>query len=146
MKLHWSMPALAVCLPALLALQCMKPQGPSPAARAADEAAVRSVNQAWYKAYNAGDVNSVVALYAEDAVVSGPAAAAARGQAAVREFFTKDIAGATAGGVVLNGSTTTDVGVGHNNFGTVGKRLMRPSVPKFGCELLLDTAFLFRCQ
>ena len=41
----------------------------------------------------------------------GPGEAAARGQAAVREFFTKDIAGATAGGVVLNGSTTTDVGV-----------------------------------
>jgi uncharacterized protein (TIGR02246 family) len=102
------MTVLAVCCLVLLELRCVQKQ---PDTRAADETAVRSINPAWFKAYNAGDVNTIVALYAEDAVVNAPGAAAARGQAAIREFFTKDVAGSRAVGVSLNGSSVTDVGV-----------------------------------
>jgi len=102
------MTVFAVCCLALPALQCNQQQ-PPPDTRAADEAAIRSMNPAWFKAYNAGDVNSIVALYAEDAVVNGPGAPAVRGQAAIREFFMKDIAGSSVAGVTLNAGPTTDM-------------------------------------
>ena len=108
MRRHWSMTAVGCCL-ALFALQC-DPK-PSPDTRAADEAAIRAINPVWFNSYRAGDVNSIVALYAEDAVVSAPGTPAARGQAAIREFFVKDIANSTAAGVTLNAGLTTDAGV-----------------------------------
>jgi uncharacterized protein (TIGR02246 family) len=108
MKKHSSITVVTGCCLALLALQCNQPP---PDTRAADEAAIRSINPNWFKAYNAGDANSMVALYAEDAVVNPPGAPAARGQAAIREYFTKDVAASAAAGMTLNGSTTTDAGV-----------------------------------
>jgi uncharacterized protein (TIGR02246 family) len=109
MKRHWGITVVTVCCLALLALQCN--QKPAPDTRAADEAAIRGINPVWFKSYNAGDINSVVALYAEDAVVNAPGAPAARGQAAIREYFMKDVAASSAAGVTLNGGTSTDVGV-----------------------------------
>jgi len=108
MKRHRSMTVVASCCLALLALHCNQP---APDTRAADEATIRGVNPAWFKAYNAGDANSIVALYAEDAVVNAPGAPAARGHAAIREFFVKDIASAAAAGITLNAGPTSDVGV-----------------------------------
>ena len=113
MKRHWSLTVLAICCMALLALQCNQRQ-PAPDTSAADESAIRSINPGWFKAYNAGDVNGIIALYAEDAVVNGPGAAAARGQVAIREFFMKEVAGSSAAGVTLNSGSTTDVGVSGN--------------------------------
>jgi uncharacterized protein (TIGR02246 family) len=109
MRRHWSITALTVCCVALLALQCNQQQKPD--TRAADEATIRTINPAWFKAYNAGDANNIVALYAEDAVVNGPGAPAARGQAAIREFFMKDIAASSAAGMTLTAGSTTDAGV-----------------------------------
>jgi uncharacterized protein (TIGR02246 family) len=109
MKRHWSITVLAGFSLALLALNCEQQSASD--TRAADEEAIRGISPTWFKAYNAGDVNSIVALHAEDAVVNAPGAPAARGQAAIREFLEKDVAGSAAAGVTLNGGPTTDVGV-----------------------------------
>jgi uncharacterized protein (TIGR02246 family) len=109
MQKHLGMTLLSVCCLALLALQCNQQQKPD--TRAADEATIRSINPAWFKAYNAGDANSIVALYAEDAVVNPPGAPPARGQAAIREYFMKDVAASNAAGMALTAGSTTDAGV-----------------------------------
>lgn len=80
----------------------------------ADEAAIREQTTSWAKAYNGGDAKGVAALYAEDALLLPPGAPAARGRAAILAFFTKDIADAKSGGVVMNLNPKTDVGVSGN--------------------------------
>ena len=88
---------------------------PPPAAAAstpaADKEAVSAVNAAWFKAYNAHDVDAISALYADDAVLSAPGAPSARGAAAIKEAFRKDIAAATKAGIANNDGTSADVGV-----------------------------------
>jgi len=78
---------------------------------AADKEAVQAVNTAWFKAYNAHDVDAISALYADDAVVSAPGKPSARGAAAIKQAFTNDIAAATKAGIANNGGTSADVGV-----------------------------------
>lgn len=56
----------------------------------------------WVAAYNAGDADRIVALYAEDAIVMPPDAPPASGHAAIRAFMTKDIASTKAAGVTLS--------------------------------------------
>ena len=67
----------------------------------AAEAAFRAGTAEWMAAYNAGDVDRIVALYVEDAVVMPPDAPPATGHAAIREFLTKDIASSKAAGITL---------------------------------------------
>ena len=65
---------------------------------------------AWINAYNTGDVEKMVALYADDGVLMPPHAAVANGKAAIRAFLTSDTAGANAAGIKLvNGSSTAGV-------------------------------------
>jgi ketosteroid isomerase-like protein len=71
----------------------------SPAAVAADDAAIRAGTVVWTDAYNAGDVDKIVALYTEDAVVMPANAPALIGHAAIKDFLTKDIAAAKAEGL-----------------------------------------------
>ena len=80
-------------------------------APAADREAVSAVNAAWFKAYNAHDVDAISALYADDAVVSAPGAPSARGAAAIKEAFRKDIAAATKAGISNNAGTSEELGV-----------------------------------
>jgi uncharacterized protein (TIGR02246 family) len=70
-----------------------------PADAAADEQAIRAINPAWFTAMQAGDADAVVAFYSDDAVVSAPGAAPARGTAAIRELFANEIAGLKAAGL-----------------------------------------------
>jgi uncharacterized protein (TIGR02246 family) len=109
MKRHWSFTVFASCCLALFALNCEQRQQPASDTRATDEAAIRAINPAWFKAYSAGDAESIVALYAEDAVVNPPGAPAARGHAAMREYLKKDLAASA--GVTLNAGPTTEDGV-----------------------------------
>ena len=111
MKKHWIMIFFSGFFLALLALHCNQQQKSTPDTRAADEESIRAVNPSWFKAYNAGDVNSIVALYAEDAVVSPPGASPAHGHSAIREYLNKDVAASSGAGTTLNGAATTDVGV-----------------------------------
>ena len=75
----------------------------------ADEA--KQGSRDWAAAYNSGDVESIVAKYSDNAVVTPPGAAAAAGHDAIREFLTKDSAGAKAAGVTLAISDGDEAGV-----------------------------------
>jgi ketosteroid isomerase-like protein len=55
----------------------------------------------WTAAYNSGDVETIVAKYSDNATIMPPGAPAASGHDAIREFLTKDSAGAKAAGVTL---------------------------------------------
>ena len=77
------------------------PAAPAPVDTAADEAALKAVTAAWLNAYNAGDVEKIVAMYAEDGVLMPPHAGVATGHTAIRAFLTADTAGAKAAGVKL---------------------------------------------
>ena len=94
----------------LVALVGMTHAAPPPAS-GADEAAIRAQTLSWAKAYNGGDATAVAAQYADDALLLPPGAPGASGRAAILAFFTKDIAGSKAAGVVFNINPKIDVGV-----------------------------------
>jgi uncharacterized protein (TIGR02246 family) len=75
-----------------------------------DEAAIRAINPAWAKAYNAGDAKAISGLYAEQAVLLPPGASAAKGNAAIHAYFTKDVAESAKAGVIFSLDPKTDVG------------------------------------
>jgi len=68
----------------------------------AEVAAIHAVDDAWVKAFNAGDVDAMVALYDEHAVLLPPGAPAARGQGAIRTFFAKMVAAAAKDGLAFS--------------------------------------------
>jgi ketosteroid isomerase-like protein len=82
-----------------------------PADTAADEAAIRAVNPAWFAAHKAGDADALAALYADDAVLNIPGVPAIRGRAAIREAFVSDIAGMRAAGLANNQGASPEFGV-----------------------------------
>lgn len=82
----------------------------APATTAADQEAVKAVNVAWFKAYNAHDVNALSALYADDAVLSAPGVPTARGVAAIKEVYGKDLAAAAKAGISNNLGNDGEVG------------------------------------
>ena len=93
---------------ALVALAgCAKP-GPTPA----DDAAVRAVNPAWFKAYDAGDADGVAALYAEEAVLSIPGMPPIRGRTAIKDAVAKDIAAMQAAGLSNKPGDAPEFGIG----------------------------------
>jgi len=99
---------LALSLISVLALGA----GSALAAKSSSEvAAVHAADDAWVKAYNAGQLDNVVALYDEDAVVYPPGATPARGRAEIQAFFTKDIAGFAITGLVMTLGENPDGGV-----------------------------------
>ena len=73
------------------------------AADAAKEiAALRAADQAWEKAYNAGDADAVASLYDEQAVLLPPGAPAVNGRPAIKAFFAKDTAESKKAGVAFS--------------------------------------------
>lgn len=92
---HSRWAALAAMCAGLAA--CSEPP-PDPAA---DRAAIEAVSSAWKEAFNAGDTAALVALYAEDAVLAAPGAAAARGKAAIGEYFARTVAEFRASGLTV---------------------------------------------
>jgi ketosteroid isomerase-like protein len=77
----------------------------------AEVAALHAVDQSWVKAYNAGDVETVVSLYDEHAVLLPPGAPGASGRAAIRAFFAKDIAASAKEGFKFSLGAKSDGGV-----------------------------------
>ena len=69
--------------------------------QASPDATFRAGTAEWMAAYNAGNADRIIALYADDAVVMPPDAPAAKGHAAIRDFITKDMATTKAAGVTL---------------------------------------------
>jgi uncharacterized protein (TIGR02246 family) len=56
-------------------------------------AQVGKMDQAWQKAYNAGDAAGITALYAKDATVMAPGAEPASGTSAIKALFAEDMKG-----------------------------------------------------
>ncbi|TMG96878.1 MAG: SgcJ/EcaC family oxidoreductase [Betaproteobacteria bacterium] len=75
-----------------------------------DEAAIRAINPAWVKAYNAGDAKAISGLYAEQAVLLPPGAPAAKGNAAIQAYLAKDMAESAKAGFTFSLDVKTDVG------------------------------------
>ncbi|MEX2149601.1 MAG: DUF4440 domain-containing protein [Steroidobacteraceae bacterium] len=78
---------------------------------AAVEAEAKSGVRTWLAAYNAGDVETIVAKYSDDAVVMAPGNPAAAGRDAIRELITTETAKAKAAGVTLAAVDNDTVGV-----------------------------------
>ena len=98
---------LALVVGVLIVLSACAPTAPPAADTAADEAALKAATVSWLEAYNAGDVEKIVALYTEDAVLMPPHAPVATGHAAIRAHLTTDTAGAKAAGIKLVPGTAT---------------------------------------
>lgn len=76
-----------------------------------DLAALQAVDQAWVKAYNAGEVDGVTKLYANDAILMPPGAPGAHGRAAIHAFFASDIPASQKAGVTFHLTGQEDGGV-----------------------------------
>ena len=101
---------LVLAVGTMLALAGCAPAAPPAVDTADDQAALKAATRTWLEAYNAGDVEKIVALYAEDAVLMPPHAPAANGHAEIRAFLTADTAGAKAAGIKLvPGASTAGV-------------------------------------
>ena len=97
--------------------------GRSSAAEPSKEvAAIQAVDAVFVKAYNSGDVDTVVAQYADHAVLQPPGAPAAEGKSAIHTFFATDIPAAAKEGAqfVLNpgaqGGFSGDLGWSSGTF------------------------------
>jgi uncharacterized protein (TIGR02246 family) len=102
---------LVVLAASLAALAACDKTVPPAADTAADKSAIRAVETASIKAYDAGDAAALAALYAEDAVLNAPGAPAARGRAAISEYYVKDAAAFAAAGLTEAIGPMSDVGV-----------------------------------
>jgi uncharacterized protein (TIGR02246 family) len=80
--------------PFVVGLVAMALTLPHPAlAQGADvRAEAEKMDQAWQKAYNAGDAAALTALYTKDAKVMAPGAEAASGTKAIQALFEADVA------------------------------------------------------
>lgn len=113
------MPGHLVCVVGMvMALSACAPPAPPAVDTAADEAALKATTATWLAAYNAGDVEEIVALYAEDGVLMPPHAPVAQGHAAIRAFISADTAGAKAAGIKLVPGASTAGVVGNTGWET----------------------------
>ncbi|MGC2461862.1 MAG: nuclear transport factor 2 family protein [Steroidobacteraceae bacterium] len=76
---------------------------PTASDTAADEAALRAADQTFMRAYWKGALETVVALYAEDAVFLPANAPEVKGRDAIRKYYATDMAGLKPGeaGMIL---------------------------------------------
>src|SRR5215510_13463970 len=98
---------LALVVGVTIVLSACAPAAPPAADAAADEAALKAATSTWIEAYNAGDVEKMVALYEEDAVLMPPHDSVAQGHAAIRAFLNHETTGAKAAGIKLVPGTST---------------------------------------
>lgn len=101
---------------------------PALAADAAREvAAIQAVDEVFVKAYNSGDVATVVAQYDDHAILQAPGTPEAVGKAAIRTFFAADIPESAKAGAkfVLNpgatGGVSGDLGWSSGTFKVTDK-------------------------
>jgi ketosteroid isomerase-like protein len=74
-------------------------QNAAPVDTSADVATMHDATNAWVAAYNAGDADKIVALYAEDAILMPPDGVSLKGHAAMKQYLSSDMAAAKAAGV-----------------------------------------------
>ncbi|MEO5589741.1 MAG: nuclear transport factor 2 family protein [Gemmatimonadaceae bacterium] len=76
-----------------------------------DEAAIRGINETWFKDFNAHDADAITALYADDAVLYPPGAAAARGSAAIKASYQAAFGEMQKAGLKNNSGSNSESGV-----------------------------------
>jgi len=76
---------------------------------AKEVAAIHAVDQAWLKAFNAGDADTMAKLYDEHATLLPPGAPGVSGRAAIRDFLAKAVAGAAKDGLAFSLGPKPDV-------------------------------------
>ena len=79
----------------------------------------QAVDEAWRKAITANDLNAVIAIYAEDAVMWLPDAPEAKGREAIRKSYADLLAANTVTGATLTNThyqTSGNLSVGWGNF------------------------------
>ena len=96
------------CVAAALAVCCSNAWA---ADHVGEVAAIHAADQDWLKGYNSGDVDTVVSLYGEDAVLLPPGASSAHGRTAIRAFFEKDMAASAKDGIKFSLGAKPDGGV-----------------------------------
>lgn len=105
MKIHRTAAVIAAAL--LVFAGCQQ----APKNTDADKTEIQDATRAWAVAYNAGDADGVMKLYAEDAVVMPPGHEPLFGRAAIREYIAGDSAAAKAAGVTLTIEHGDSVGI-----------------------------------
>src|SRR4029453_14462680 len=93
--------SLLLAVGTVLALSACAPAAPPAVETADDEAPLKAATRTRPEGDNPGDVEKIVGLYAEDAVLMPPHAPVANGHAAIRAFLTADTAGSKAAGIKL---------------------------------------------
>jgi ketosteroid isomerase-like protein len=101
-------------------------------------AAVHAADDSWVKAYNSGDLDTVVGLYDENAVIYPPGAPPARGKAAIRTFFVKDNGEFLRGGLIFGLGTKPDGGIAGNLGWSSGTYLVKDKAGR-----VVDTGWYF---
>jgi ketosteroid isomerase-like protein len=79
--------------------------------KAAGEAGLKAHETVWFDLYNKGDAAGLANLYATDAIVMPPGAAALNGRAAIQAFLVNDIATSKKAGVTLQLGAMTGASV-----------------------------------
>jgi ketosteroid isomerase-like protein len=83
---------IALAAMGLIAIAASASAPPATDTAAAEEAALRAADQTFMRAYRKGDLETVVALYTEDAVPLPVNAPAAKGPDAISKYFVVDMA------------------------------------------------------
>jgi ketosteroid isomerase-like protein len=96
------------------------PTSQSAAGTSDDETAIRAGSGSWPVAHNAGNVDTMVALYVDDAIPMPPDAPAVAGHVAIRDYLTKDVAETKAAGMSIK-DVDSSVGVSGNLGWHAGK-------------------------
>jgi uncharacterized protein (TIGR02246 family) len=130
--------ALLLGLSAAVTLACHS--GSSPSAPGAlsdtDLAAIRTADSTFVAAANAGNVDAVVAVYADDAVLLPPNAPAQRGRNAIRTFWGGLLKAYTlkfeVGSDTVEGRGDLAYNVGHYRFTAVPKDKANPGMADEG--------------
>ena len=89
------------------------------ATAAAAPAGAQAVDEAWRKAITANDLNAIIGLYAEDAVMWLPDAPEAKGREAIRKSYAGLLAANTVTGATFANThyqTSGNLSVGWGNF------------------------------
>lgn len=83
----------------VFAVAACAPSGPTAVDTSADQAAIHAIDKAHVDAYNAGDVEAIVAGYADDAVLMPSGMPSLVGHDAIRKYFTDSIQTAKVAGL-----------------------------------------------
>lgn len=94
-----------------LSSACARATAPVAANTAADEAKLKADALVWFDHYANADAEALASLYADDALLMPPGAAAVTGRPGIKTFLGEDSAKAKAAGISLKNVSVTGVGV-----------------------------------